>query len=310
MAPSAEDVPADEWIRRRDRRLEVAGVVGSGDLGPWPPTYVDPAPAMPVGLVEATPADLDADLLGGAVQHHGCLVVRGLFGPHALARARAALMAAHASSATHRDGGAHDPAWYDPVVTGRRSDAVQRANGAANGSVWLADSPRATAEFMDLLADAGIPELLTDYLGERPVFSLQKSTLRRIDPEERLTTWHQDGAFMGREIRTMNLWVTLTDCGGSFPASGLEVIPTRLDEILDTSDGIVPFAVPFDTVDAIATATPAISPSFSAGDAVFFDEMFLHRTFQRAGLSEPRYALECWFFAPSAFADNYLPVLA
>lgn len=283
--------------------------VAGGGRGDWPPPYRDPRPDMQIGLVEVTPEALDTEMLGGAVAHHGCLVVRGLIGDHDLALARNAVDTAHENQRACRDGLDHDRLWYDPVRTGEKKDSIQRAMGADSGSVWLADSPRATAIIMDVLGAAAVPAILEEHFGEAPMFSLQKSTMRRIEAEERLTTWHQDGAFMGRDIRTMNLWVALTDCGGSFPASGLEIIPARMEEILDTTGGIVPYAVPFETIDEVTKELPAITPEFRAGDALFFDERFLHRTHTREGLTESRSAIECWFFAPSGFADDYVPLM-
>ena len=44
--------------------------------------------------------------------------------------------------------------------------------------------------------DPDLARLLTDYLGERPILSANKCTLRRV-PVEANTDWHQDGAFLG-----------------------------------------------------------------------------------------------------------------
>jgi hypothetical protein len=50
-------------------------------------------------------------------------------------------------------------------------------------------------------------------------------------------------------------------------------------------------------VVARAAAGALARPEFDAGDALIFDERLLHRTDLPAGLSETRYALECWLFA-------------
>ena len=62
--------------------------------------------------------------------------------------------------------------------------------------------------------------------GERPLISVQKTTLRKADPSVR-GAWHQDGAFMG-EVRSLNLWLSLSRCGDEAP--GLDIVPRRLDE--------------------------------------------------------------------------------
>jgi hypothetical protein len=48
---------------------------------------------------------------------------------------------------------------------------------------------------------------------------------------------------------------------------------------------------------------------FRAGDAIIFDEMNLHRTSTSSEMSEKRYAVECWFFAPSCYPMDQLPIL-
>ena len=62
-------------------------------------------------------------------------------------------------------------------------------------------------------------------MGERPALSVKKSTLRRV-PVDTQTDWHQDGAFIGEDIRTCNGWIALTDCGGDPP--GVELVPPRV----------------------------------------------------------------------------------
>ena len=54
---------------------------------------------------------------------------------------------------------------------------------------------------------------------------------------------------------------------------------------------------------------PMATPEFRPGDALLFDERFLHRTSCREGLVHNRYAVESWFFAPSVFPEGYSPVV-
>ena len=64
---------------------------------------------------------------------------------------------------------------------------------------------------------------MTDFLGERPHLSANKCTLRRVPPEDMLSGWHQDGAFLGDYIGAFNVWITLTSCGRDAP--GLDIVP-------------------------------------------------------------------------------------
>ena len=107
----------------------------------------------------------------------------------------------------------------------------------------------------------------------------------------------------------MNTWVALSRCGGTYPAPGLEVVPRRLPEILPVDGELTPHSVAADLVAEVATDTPTICPEFAPGDALLFDERFLHRTHLSAEMTEDRYALECWFFAPSHPSSGYLPLL-
>ena len=114
---------------------------------------------------------------------------------------------------------------------------------ADQGGVWLADSPAGTAAVLDQLTETGVIDLVTRHLGERPFFSLQKSTLRRSVPKLKLVAWHQDGSFLDPDVRTMNSWVALSRCGGSYPAPGLEVVPRRLADVLPVDGELTPHSV-------------------------------------------------------------------
>ncbi len=53
----------------------------------WPPSFADPFPDAH-GIVEAAPASLTGDVLGGAITNHGCLRVNGLVDRHTADRLR------------------------------------------------------------------------------------------------------------------------------------------------------------------------------------------------------------------------------
>ena len=48
---------------------------------------------------------------------------------------------------------------------------------------------------------------------------------------------------------------------------------------------------------------------FKAGDAIIFDEMNMHRTSTLPEMTKNRFAIECWFFAPSCYPMDQLPIL-
>jgi len=59
----------------------------------------------------------------------------------------------------------------------------------------------------------------------------------------------------------------------------------------------------------VAAGTPVARPVFGPGDALLFDHLLLHRTAVSPGMTRDRYAIESWFFAPSAFPVGQLPLL-
>ncbi len=121
--------------------------------------------------------------------------------------------------------------------------------------------------------------------------------------------WHQDGAFLGEGIRALNVWIALTPCGRDSP--GLDLLPRRLDEIVETGTrgSYFDWAVGGDLVAELAQETPVVRPEFAAGDALLFDEMYLHRTATDPSMLHSRYTIETWCFAPSAYPPGHVPIV-
>jgi hypothetical protein len=294
-------------IRLIDLRQQAMRSLGPAPgRSPWPPAYGDPYPDVYGRLPEIGVADLTTDMLGGAVAHHGALVVRGMFDDSQVGRT---LDAIYQAQAWRDKDTAQESGWYRPFATDSGMTKALRQRAAAAGGTWLADSPVAAARVLDDLASIGAIDVISHHLGERPCFSLEKSTLRRIPAKQGLATWHQDGSFLDADVRSMNVWIALSRCGGDYPSPGLEVIPRRIPDLLPVQDSLSPFSVSFDLITEIASDTPAIRPEFGPGDALMFDERFLHRTYLDHVMTEPRYALECWFFAPSHSPSSYIPFL-
>jgi len=73
---------------------------------------------------------------------------------------------------------------------------------------------------------------------------------------------------------------------------------------------IFDWAVGTGMVDILAQGgAPVLSPVFAAGDALLFDHLMLHRTGVRPGMTKSRWAIESWFFAPSAYPLEQGPVM-
>lgn len=293
----------------RDLRLRAAAdfVPGSGRED-WPPAYPDPFPGLVGSLPEVPSDELTSEVMGGAVAHHGALIVRGAFTAEQVERAVEMIDRVRAEIDEWEIGRSSE--WFDPVSAEPvQKNGILRQMVAKQGGTWLGDSPAASAFVLRELERAGIVGAIAEHLGERPFFSLQKSTLRRSLPDFFYSGWHQDGSFLSKGCRTMNAWVALTDCGGDRPCAGLEVLPERVPEILPVDGVMSKHSISYDLVAEMAEITPTVVPEFDAGDAAVFDERFLHRTHLTPGMTDLRYAIECWFFAPSHQAMDYSPLL-
>lgn len=300
----------DVAVRLTDKRFEAAaGYDGPVARADWPPAYDDPFPDQEPGtLPEVDIADIDAATVAGAIAHHGSCIVRGLFSAERVERTIDAIHEVEARRDAPDDERTPD-AWYRPYLDLDPFPLALRDMVTQHGGTWLADSPIASAQVIDDLRDSGAIGLVTAHFGERPFFSLQKSTLRRSPPVHDFAGWHQDGSFLGPEVRTLNVWIALSDCGGDRPTPGLELVPRRVEFLLDRDGGLGSASISDATVHAAAGDTPAIVPTFDAGDALIFDQQLVHRTHLFSGMTYDRYALECWLFAPSNAAVEYVPLL-
>jgi hypothetical protein len=263
----------------------------------WPRVFADPYDGT--GLPEIDRDDMSVERVGGGLLHHGAVLVRGLIDSSGVERLvnsiDRALDAAHAKRSGTMS--ADDVAWFSPF--GRREKVL------GQGTEWVrvVDSPRATFEVTEVM-DAVNRAFITGYLGERPVMASYKWTLRRITPAC-IGEWHQDGRFLGDDVRVANVWIALTRCGGATNAPGLEVLPRRMDHYLAAgSDGArLKFAIGDAVLDQHGSGLVA-DPVYEPGDALIFDERTPHRTGSRPGLTSSRHAIEAWFFAPGAYPDG------
>jgi hypothetical protein len=119
--------------------------------------------------------------------------------------------------------------------------------------------------------------------------------------------WHQDGRFMG-PVRALNLWLSLSRCGDQAP--GLDIVPTRLDDYLatGTEGAALTWTISDDQAQQAARESSIVRPIFEPGDALFFDELFLHKTGSDPSMPNPRFAIENWFFGGSGFPADYAPL--
>ena len=198
------------------------------------------------------------------------------------------------------------PDYYDEFRPEPPYKVDERVWVQEGGGVFACDSPRLMLEMIDLFERAGLPGVIRDYLGEPIAVSAQKCTLRKAQPEI-AGAWHQDGRFLP-DARAVNVWLSLSHCGEDAP--GLDLVPRRIDHLLES--GVVNPAFEIMISDELVRETAGdagvIRPVFAPGDALLFDELFLHQTGSDPAMPNPRYAVESWFFGTSAFPSEYAPL--
>ena len=195
--------------------------------------------------------------------------------------------------------------YYEEFVPHERFRGIVARPWLQEGGVLAADSPAGSFAMTELLERAGLPQLVEGYLGEPALMSMQKATLRKADPAVP-GAWHQDGAFLG-EVRALNLWLSLSRCGDEAP--GLDTCRVvSSSSSSPTDEAVLDYQVSQSVAEEVAGDKPIVRPIFEPGDALFFDELFLHQTASDPAMPKPRFAVESWFFGSSAFPPDYAPI--
>jgi hypothetical protein len=286
--------------------------------GVWPPVINDPfigrSFARTGGIPEITLDELNINTLAAGILHHGSVIVRGLLQStqaQALISDIDRVLAAQAARAAGAPLSETTPWFAPPDFLSQFKLGVGRKFIAETGGIWAIDSPRALFHVLELYEQLGLRQLLTEYFGEAPCLSVRKWVLRRVAPLPQESDWHQDGSFMGTRVRSANLWIALNRCGADTDTPGIELIPKRLDHIVPTGTHGARFewVVGPQAIPELFADTPPVSPLFEPGDAVFFDHFNLHRTAYGSHITQNRYAIECWFFAQSAYPEEQIPLV-
>lgn len=266
------------------------------------------------GIVpEINAEEFNGTALKKAIEKHGALIVRNMFSSES--------MASLTQAADHVIDACEDPdassnvtpgTYFNPpgnlrsiMPKGERELANTRNFHRQSGSAMCIEAPSIAEALLQFYEQHGIKEIVTDYLGEAPCLSVKKWVLRRSMLPVAEAGWHQDGAFMGADINTINMWIPLTHCGGETGAPGMDVVPQRLFGIASAEGAQFEWSVSDSHVNQ---SNSTVAPEFNSGDAFFFDHYFLHRTQYRPDFGQLRYAIETWFFGSSAFPKNQIPL--
>ncbi len=303
--------PSRDTERHLIRLRHLAGI-RLRDEAPRGVDFASPdAAALPPGdpLPEIEASELTAGLIRAGVLRDGCLLVRGLVPRDDALAMGDGIDRAFRERERHDAGKSVKEGYYEEFVPEPGAgEPVVRGWIKQGGGLLAADAPRLHFAMMEVFGAARLGELVSDYLGEPALISVHKTTLRKADPSVP-GAWHQDGFFMG-EVRALNLWLSLSRCGDESP--GLDLVPRRLDHYLatNTEEAALDYTISQRKVDEAASAagTRVIRPIFEPGDAIFFDELFLHQTGSDPAMRKARYAIENWFFGGSGFPEEYAPI--
>jgi phytanoyl-CoA dioxygenase PhyH len=289
-------------------RLRAFGQLDRSLTPAWPPVVPEDEPGTPEGPPVVQADDLNVALLRNGILRHGSVWVRGLVPKSRVARLRHAMdkvFEAHDAVETGQ-ASPETATWYDPL------DNIQNPQDARNwrrqaNAVLAADSPRGFFELMETVNQVRLDALIGSYFGERPALAAEKVTMFRVHAQDwrlRLANWHQDGAFLGKGIRTVNVWFALSRCGRDAP--GMALYPIALDRILPVGEpgSIYDWSLSPDTIARELPGVPIWQPECDEGDALIFDHLTLHKTHAVEGMANWRYAFETWFFAPSVYPEG------
>jgi len=275
----------------------------------------DPFPDAKNTIPEIDASELTLDIFSGAFKYHGALIIRNLLDKllveemvDGIDRTFSAI-----NYSRHFKPNQKNPnPWFswpenEPEACNRDSLFMMTETGSA----WTLISPAMTHKLISLFNDLELKTLLEEYFGSEPCLSFNKWVLRKVKPLTHRAEWHQDGAFMGKGIKSVNLWMALTECGAGTNSPGMDLVPKRLTRVVDTGvDGaIFDWSVSEETVLKKFKGTPPVRPHFNAGDAIFFDHFNLHATSYSRDFTDVRYAIETWFFALDSYADNQSPII-
>lgn len=263
---------------------------------------------------EITAAQLNVDRLRTAVADHGALLVRGMFPQSSVntlihATDRVVDSCAQSTAPIAPDIYYNPPDNLASIMPRKNRELANTRNfHCDSGSAMCVEAPSVAEALLQLYEAYGLKQLMEDYLGEPPCLSVKKWVLRRSKLPVSEAGWHQDGAFMGTNLNSLNMWLPLNACGATTGAPGLDVVPQRLYEIVSAEGAQFNWSVSDSLVTGDFAENQPLMPEFNAGDAFFFDHFYLHRTQYRADFTKLRYAVETWFFGASSFPKNQIPL--
>ena len=289
--------------------------------GPRPLDTEDEQPRWPrtAHAPEINVRNFNNGVLRSAMATYGCLIIRDYFNSDEVSQYRGIIDLALGPSASADEvqagSGSVMEVFQNPPMN--FSDLLpepklSRSRGfhREGGSAMCVESASVSEQLLDFYGRAGVKDLVASYLGEPPCLSALKRVLRRPKTPTRPDGWHEDGAFMGGEINSLNMWIPVSRCGGDSGAPSMDIVVKRLRHIVASgkNDAVFDWSVGEQSLAEILADSEIATPQFGPGDVFFFDHFLIYRTEYGDQFSAPRYAIETWFFGKQNFPANQVPL--
>lgn len=322
-------VHRDKYLANLNRRIEF---FKDQQSAPSPRVIDEPSEVDVTGdfrIPEIKASELTVDFLKKSIREKGCVIVRNYFDVDDVKTMRAYIDHAFAvndnnasfvnkylskqidlkevlekTKADIQQKQKHNPTYTNTVKLGR---TLAQPLGK-NKSHLTAQTPILTEKLLNLFERKQLKSLLRSYFGSEPCVSVYKWVLRRASPPEAPIDFHQDGAFMGDEITSLNCWISLSDCGAGYDVHGMDIVPIRHMNAFEKGTGVLNWTISPQSVIEKYSAEAIVTPTFQAGDLFFFDHLLVHRTQSIPNPASKRYAIETWFFDSVNFPKNQIPL--
>lgn len=288
----------------------------------------DVVAAQDYRIPEIDAADLTVDFVKKSIREKGCVIVRKFFDADEVALMRSYVDHAFA---IHDDNTGivnkylskqvdlaevlektkadiEEKQKTNPTYTNTAKVGPTLRRPLGNSSYLTAQTPMLAEKLFKLYEKKQLKTLLRSYFGNEPCVSVYKWVLRRGSPPGWPIDFHQDGAFMGDDIESLNCWIPLSDCGAGLDVHGMDIVPVRHMSAFEKGTGMRNWMVSAKCVVDQYSEDAIVTPTFHAGDMFFFDHLLVHRTQSIPNPATKRYAIETWFFDSVNFPKNQIPL--